>query len=385
MTNLFDCYRILEVSAGAGIADVTTSYRRLCRLHHPDLNDDPESMEMMKSINMAYSVLREKLGREAALRENRQARQARRYTSQAARTADTRKASAEKEAAEALHGYFSAIKAFDYPRAYSFLCGFDKLRITQESFIKWRKSVARLFPIHDFTIGCGSAEAVIPMQGCTPVRARRFRVEVTEEDVANNAVRSGEFEKYVLFENGSWKVFLGYKSLADLTSTFDKQFETGRKRDISKRWEEYFSGLEPELNMLSLTGFRKAVSRELYRQNRFGGTVTFAAISVNSGGASGDVQGHLHRSASAAIREALRETDITAYLGGGVFALLLIELGKENAEEIITRLAEKIRTKAGPYPGRRAEIKFSHESWTGQGSASIDDINEVLKEFGKKM
>ena len=51
--SLFECYKILGVNAGAGIADITSSYKRLCRLHHPDVSADPKSEEMMKNINAA--------------------------------------------------------------------------------------------------------------------------------------------------------------------------------------------------------------------------------------------------------------------------------------------------------------------------------------------
>jgi len=69
MTSLLEHYKVLGINVGAGIADVTSSYKRLCRIYHPDVNDDPESAELMKRINIAYSVLREKLRREAAFRE----------------------------------------------------------------------------------------------------------------------------------------------------------------------------------------------------------------------------------------------------------------------------------------------------------------------------
>ena len=81
MISYAECYRILGVPIGAGIADITSSYRRLCRIHHPDVSGDPESAELIKDINAAYAVLREKFRRESAFRE-RQAypRAARRYS-----------------------------------------------------------------------------------------------------------------------------------------------------------------------------------------------------------------------------------------------------------------------------------------------------------------
>ena len=375
---------------GAGIADITTSYRRLCRIYHPDISDDPEAEELMKNINMAYSVLREKLRREAAFHQRLQySRQIRRYQTIEPRmqTADMRRSSkdAEKEATAVLQGYFIAIKAFDFSGAYQYLSSFDKRKITRENFIKWRKSVARLFPMQGFTIGSGSHEAMIPQYDGKPVRSRKFSVVVTEEDVANDTTRTSDVEKYVVYEDGGWKVFLGYKSLGELTSAFDRQFEAGRRREASKRWEEYIAGLYPEYDMLSIAGMRKAASRELYRQGRFGGTMTLAAISVKAGEIRGEGQEHLLHSAAKTICGALRETDIPAYAGDGVFVLLLVELRKKNAEEIITRLIEKIRKNAGPQLGIKAKIEYAFESWSGQNTANISAFNDVLKKFGKRM
>ena len=69
MSNLLESYRVLGVKVGAGMADVTTSYRQLCRTYHPDVTDDPSAEELMKQINIAYTVLREKFKRESAFRD----------------------------------------------------------------------------------------------------------------------------------------------------------------------------------------------------------------------------------------------------------------------------------------------------------------------------
>ena len=390
MISLYECYNILGVSVGAGIADVTNSYRRLCRMHHPDINDDPQSEELMKSINMAYSVLREKFKREAALRDRFQyTRQPRRYAGHDFRDSSAEKKrkadkETEKEAFSALQGYFEAIETFDYQSAYKYLCSQDRRKISKENFVQWRRSVARLFPMLGFFVGKDSVEEAVVHSDGKLLKAVKFRVAVTEEDAANGKKRTTEVDKTVVCEKGVWKVFLGYKNIGELTRSFERQFESGRKRDISERWEEYYSGLCPEYNMLSLTGLKKAASREIYRQSRFGGAVTFAVISINSGCARKEVQEYLQSIAAKTICSVLRETDLPAFAEDGVFALLLVGLQRRNAKEIIARITERIRKNAGMKLGAGAEIDSAHETWEGKGSAKIEAMSEVLRKFGKK-
>jgi curved DNA-binding protein CbpA len=450
MSSLLDHYRVLGVSVGAGISDVTSSYKRLCRMYHPDVSDDPESEEMMKRINIAYTVLREKLRREAAFRERQSyTRTARKYgnadaytytagyratntnprgsdtnahtanprgadtnthtanprgadtnahtanpRAQADARANTRTyatdarakdAEAEKEAYTVLQNYFKALSACNYTGAYTYLSSYDRKHISRESFIDWRKSVARVFPMNEFIIKGGMSGATINFNDGKSRNARRFHVSVTEEDIAKDATLSDDVEKLVIYENGLWKVFLGYSGVGELTREFDEQFEIKLKKDVAKRWEEYYAGLHPEYNMLSLTGMRKAASRELYRQQRFGGTLTFAAISVQCDNQRGPGQEQLLRYAAKTMTGALRETDIPAYAGDGVFAILLVELRKKNADEIISRLIEKIRRNAGPQLGAKANIEYTYGSWSGSGSADMEALNRILKKFRKKI
>jgi len=404
MSSLLEHYKVLEVSYGAGIADVTSSYKRLCRIHHPDVSNDPESDEMMKKINIAYTTLREKYKREAAFRERQaSARPVWRYASTDTRAqssetraqssetrtqnAETRKSAAEieKEAYTILNEYFKAINSYDYSSAYNYLSSYDKQNITRDSFIEWRKSVARLYPLREFKITGGLPVATMNWGEERILYARRFRVEVTEDNYSDEESQADDVEKLVIYENGLWRVFLGYMSVSDLTRKFDERYESKWKRDVAKRWEDYNAGIYPEYNMLSLSGMRKAAAREMYRQRRFGCAMTFAAISVKASGTRGAGYEQLLRSAAKTIRGSLRETDFSAYAGDGVFALLLIELRRRNAGEIIRRMTERIRKNAGPQLGAKASIEYEYESWNSNALTDIDSLNNVLKKFRKKM
>lgn len=59
---MLDYYAILEVSSSATTTEIKKSYRRLARLHHPDLNQDALDTHI-KRLNEAYEVLRDPVKR----------------------------------------------------------------------------------------------------------------------------------------------------------------------------------------------------------------------------------------------------------------------------------------------------------------------------------
>jgi len=406
MSNLLESYRVLGVKVGAGMSDVTTSYRQLCRTHHPDISDNPESEELMKQINIAYTVLREKFKRESTFRDRQtytrpirryptpppkppvttdaqqQASQA--YEATAAQSAAA-SAEAEREARAVLHDYFIALNTYDYAKAYGCLSDHDKKHITLEGFTGWREAVARLYPMREFKIASGSSIAVVTWGDEKTFHARKFRVVITEDDFSDEAKQSEDVDKLVIHENSRWGVFLGYREINELTRTFDERFETKNKRNIEKRLKEHSAGLHPEYNMLNLGGMQKPVSVELYRQRRYGSTLTFAAISIRHKDSTGVKQDELLRSAAKTIVGALRETDIPAYGGDGVFAILFIELGKKNAENILDRLVDLIIKNAGAQLGSQADVRYEYDTWSGNGYADMDVVNNILKKFNKNI
>ncbi len=50
-------YEILEIDANSDSKEIKSAYRKLVRMYHPDVNKDPESIELFKQINCAYETL----------------------------------------------------------------------------------------------------------------------------------------------------------------------------------------------------------------------------------------------------------------------------------------------------------------------------------------
>ncbi len=61
-----DFYEVLEVSRGASAVELKSSFRKLAKKYHPDVNQgDPEAEKRFKEINEAYDVLKDEQSRAA--------------------------------------------------------------------------------------------------------------------------------------------------------------------------------------------------------------------------------------------------------------------------------------------------------------------------------
>jgi len=52
-----DLYELLQVSPRASLGVIQAAYRVLARAYHPDVNDGPETVRVMRRLNAAYAVL----------------------------------------------------------------------------------------------------------------------------------------------------------------------------------------------------------------------------------------------------------------------------------------------------------------------------------------
>ncbi|MFP4321505.1 MAG: molecular chaperone DnaJ [Anaerolineales bacterium] len=54
-----DYYEVLELNRGASQEDIQKAFKRLARIHHPDVSDAPDAQARMQELNEAYQVLKD--------------------------------------------------------------------------------------------------------------------------------------------------------------------------------------------------------------------------------------------------------------------------------------------------------------------------------------
>jgi len=58
-------YDILNIESDASMQDITTAYRKLAKILHPDVCESPDADDLFKAVNEAYQVLKDPKKREA--------------------------------------------------------------------------------------------------------------------------------------------------------------------------------------------------------------------------------------------------------------------------------------------------------------------------------
>ncbi|MDR0818184.1 MAG: DnaJ domain-containing protein [Oscillospiraceae bacterium] len=318
-------YATLEIPVGASKEDVNAAYHRLAKVYHPDLNPGNSSAEeKMKKINDAYTML---TGSQRAFNRNL-------GQSTAANGKEE-----ERKASAVMTDYFTAIRSGDHIRAYSYISDFDKQYVTIQSFREWRESVARLFRVDSFRVVFSEDVPRLTLRKGMNANGKKLTISISEQNRLSGEVERFHTAKYCIRENGEWRVLLGYRDLNEIARVFENLSAKYEAGDMQKYWEEYCSNTCRELGILSKTGLVKEAEKEIYRAKRLKHPM-FAAVFLMTLEPSSEAR--LLVRAADTIRATIRITDVCAYLGGGVFAVLYAGLKKRNAVSVTNRLKSRL-------------------------------------------
>jgi curved DNA-binding protein CbpA len=331
----------LELPFGADAETVTLAYRKLSKIHHPDLNrGSEESAERMKRINAAYTVLGDTHKRavyirgygKGALIDSDAAKQAReREAKQNAANVGRR-----AKARSVMEQYFSAIRDGDYDRAYSNISEYDKQYVTIQSFKEWRQSVRRLFTLREFTARHAEDIGSLKLRAGLSAAGMKFTVSITEQNRSTLETDRYPVTKHCIYENSEWRVLLGYRDLNEIARVFENLSEQHESDEMQKYWETYCADNNRQLNIPSRSGFLKAAVIEEYRAKRFKQPLVVARISLIHYRDNAETDTKVERIA-ATLRKSIRMVDVCGYLGNGEFAVLLVGLKNSKIQNVMNR------------------------------------------------
>ncbi len=343
MSNWIDYYRVLQVAYNAEPIVIESTYKRLCKIYHPDINRSPDAVRRMQEINAAYSVLGDARKRNAYYLEwvghNRKtagssAKQEPKKpqgSPRAAQTSDSRQYSykqgpkSDAEAADdVMTHYFLSLCAGQYRDAYYMLCSQDRNSIKFEAFEQWQRAVSEVYRIRSFKTRAPKAVEKSPISPKSMDKALRFVIEIVEENMFSRKTNRYSFTKVAVCEQQGWRVYLGYKDLAKVMEKF--------KTTHNPSAEKY--------TMPDLEGFCKRAEPECYRYKRHKRDFVLGVIRINilREGLGQVLTEKIIAQGGSVIAKSLRLIDSFAYIGNGFFAVLLSEARMNSAKSIIARL-----------------------------------------------
>lgn len=348
-----DYYRILEVHYDARPEVIQASYRRLCRLYHPD-NASSSDTSMMNRINEAYSVLNDTRRRSSYHREWLQYFTVRNQFVTTALFTPPGQGDASIHAANlVMDAFFHAQKLGKHEDAYLLLTAEDKERTSLEDFSTWRDLVEKCYEMQDYKIRYFSSYQKCRIDDVTYPLVAEFAVTVTDMDTLSLEMSTETVRKYAAFDGVSWKICLGLASITKSILQFQLLTEKRSNFDPMLLYHSAVSFKDPLTGLLSEAGFLEEANREVQRSRRYHNPFCIAVFRLLPAKTSPKKQPVPNKKATinenlsqtklhsytdvcsfaAVISRHLRATDLSAHLNNGMIACLFIETREHSAKK----------------------------------------------------
>ena len=374
-----DYYYILQVHYRADPEIINSTYRRLSKKYHPDVNKSKAAEAMMKRINNAYAILSNPGKRAAydiewkrrhdANRNDRgdlgifggspwgfgvQGSQRTPYAqnSQPNRTgwngsggrtnrqdvAQSLEQQHYERAAKQLDDYYRFIARGDLDSAYLCISQYDRKRIKKNDFVKWQIMVGQTIELRSVQISPYRKYIDKNMGRKVFSEAVEYTVRIGERDLTKDCFSEYMSTKSVVWDGDSWGVYLGYKSVKPFIDRYSQS--CGAPVDIKSAveyWMDYQSKHDQLTGLMNLSGFLDASAREVARSKRYGTTFTIAMVELvhkENGAAFGTGKGKTERFRNNSETGSQQEDDLERQVGR-----MLVE--KLRSIDMVCRWKEK--------------------------------------------
>ena len=357
-----DYYSILQVHDKADNDVITCAYRLLSKKYHPDINKSKNAEELMKRINIAYSILSD--NRKRTLYDIERSRNAReidigarqgaprvwRHNDPADAKMDA-SANAEIEKAGVLiKNYYQHIKNGDFDAAYECVSAYDRAKIKRADFRKWRETVAKTYELREYEIEFYKAHRLMFVPKKVFEAAYEFTIRICERDIAKNSFAEYKTSKTAVRDKNGLGVYLGYSDVKPFIESFGRRGDDAAdEKSMHEHWYRDRANHDPLTGMLNLGGFLSAAKTEVSRHTRHNSTFSIAVfglrqkpatgIGLRFGGAGAQTPGDDAISLTGQfLAESIRDIDIPCRWKDGKFIVLFAEAGATAAARAAGRI-----------------------------------------------
>jgi curved DNA-binding protein CbpA len=375
-----DYYGLLQVHPQAGPEVIQSAYKRLCRMVHPDINPSPEAVKSMQRINRAYEVL------SAAHRRRRyHAEWARRTGEGSFPRAEVRERivyvnreesdGGTPAAAAAVRDYFQYLRIRDYKNAYALVSEDDKKCFGYGDYIEWQESVGALYEVGETRLKLFRRYASFRTHSGSKLQAEEYTVRLSEKDKTTGLVCDYSLTKYAVLEKENWRIYLGYRDLTPFKLQFKALAANPREAQLLTMWEKHKAFNDLGMGLPNRAGLEEALERETYRHKRYGRPFALGLFSIALPGHVGDegLTERVLKYAGYVINEAVRCIDSAAWLGDGVFAVLLAESDRARAAQAIRRISKTVRHDISACFDFDVDITAGAANYSGQATQTLID------------
>ena len=314
--NKLDLYKIMQLHPNSDSDMIAHAYKKLCKKYHPDLNENTH--DFMQKVNYAYEVLGNEKSRAKYDRTYNHYKSSSRFY--------------EEEqiikASENLNNYFKFLITDNYKKAYKLISKSDKDNISYENFKDWQKTVSKFYKIKDYNIIFLDNYYNKKIYNSKYSQVAEFKVNILEKDLASKEENNEQLNKFLVKEDNSWNIYLGYRKLKEYTEKL-KVFNSLSTNRFNK------------VDSYKNDKFLKVLEKENYRKQRYGREYCLLVFEItNYDDLKLEINDNIHNYMEAVfdeLQEIYRLLDEYARYEKDKFFLLLPETKEEEAEPVIDK------------------------------------------------
>ncbi|MGI5919235.1 MAG: DnaJ domain-containing protein [Christensenellales bacterium] len=362
--DFLDYYMILQVHPSAEPEIIKSAYRRLAQMYHPDVCKDPESQKKMQLINEAYAVISDAARRRAYHRVW--------LMNQRKSNPKTGAEPPESESRQVLDEYFRCLLQENWAMAYRKLSAKDRSLIPLTDFCEWKEAVKALYQMGAYVIKFFRSYEHCVVDDDEYERVDAYSVIVTDRDNRTGRVSEEAYTKYVVWEQNTWRVRLGYQQLRPIIYKLRYLATQAPEIDANRLYTDALLKQDRLTGFLSRYGLLERIDQEIARAKRFRNVFTLTVLTIRPLGSQpgvnvSDYQSMCLADAAAQLKKTVRTVDIAARFSEQRLAVLMVQTGAQAANRALVRFLLQIK----PSEGLAYRVSGSITAYQGESAEDL--------------